>query len=260
MTPREPLPPRLPPEGTTNVLFQSFRTGIALRELMRTAVEGTGVTGEEYGVLGVLQLLPRSHPDRVRGRARHPADHRVASRRPLPPGRPGRADAEPGRRALLPPPPDEEGRQDRRDRSGLELQRSSVRWGRCPSSRSPRSGLAGRSRRRRNELLADPVSGYHLNWSISLLIRSYLMRALSHPFPGLVLGIAWARRPPPLQVVAKHPRRHAAARLSKRTGRVTNFVSHTVSVVDPKRNRVLGKPIRLDSEPCGIVAGSLWIL
>jgi DNA-binding MarR family transcriptional regulator len=62
MTPREPLPPRLPPEGTTNVLFQSFRTGIAMRELMRTAVEGTGVSGEEYGVLGVLHFFPDRTP------------------------------------------------------------------------------------------------------------------------------------------------------------------------------------------------------
>ena len=41
---------------------------------------------------------------------------------------------------------------------------------------------------------------------------------------------------------------------------VTNFVSNTVSVVDPVRNRVVGKPIKVDSEPCGIVAGagSVW--
>jgi len=62
MAAREPLPPRLPPEGTTNVLFQSFRTQVALRELMRTAVEGTGVTGEEYGVLGVIHFFPDRTP------------------------------------------------------------------------------------------------------------------------------------------------------------------------------------------------------
>ena len=62
MAPRKPLPPRVPPEGTSNVLFQSFRTGIALRELMRSAVEGTGVTSEEYGVLGVLHVFPDRTP------------------------------------------------------------------------------------------------------------------------------------------------------------------------------------------------------
>lgn len=62
MTPREPLPPRLPPEGTTNVLFQNLRTGIALRELMKPVFEGTGVSGEEYGVLGVLHFFPDRTP------------------------------------------------------------------------------------------------------------------------------------------------------------------------------------------------------
>jgi len=61
MAPRE-LPPRLPPEGTANVLFQNFRTGIAIRELMRTVWEGSGVTGEEYGVLGVLHFFPDRTP------------------------------------------------------------------------------------------------------------------------------------------------------------------------------------------------------
>lgn len=62
MAPREPLPPRLPPEGTRNVLFQSGRTGAALRDLMATAVAGTGVTSEEYGVLGVLHFFPDRTP------------------------------------------------------------------------------------------------------------------------------------------------------------------------------------------------------
>src|SRR5262245_13911517 len=62
MTPREPLPSRLPPEGTTNVLFQSFRTLAAVRELFQTALEGTGVTGEEYAVLGVLHFFPDRTP------------------------------------------------------------------------------------------------------------------------------------------------------------------------------------------------------
>ena len=74
-------------------------------------------------------------------------------------------------------------------------------------------------------------------------------------------GMAGAQATAP-QVVAKirvgtHPCSAVEA-----NGRlwVTNFVSHTVSVVDPKRNRVLGKPIKVDSEPCGIVAGagSVW--
>ena len=62
MTTREPLPPRLPPEGTANVLFQSFRTQMALRELMKPVFEGTGITGEEYGVLGVLHFFPERTP------------------------------------------------------------------------------------------------------------------------------------------------------------------------------------------------------
>jgi DNA-binding MarR family transcriptional regulator len=35
---------------------------MALRELMKTALEGTGVTGEEYGVLGVLHFFPDRTP------------------------------------------------------------------------------------------------------------------------------------------------------------------------------------------------------
>lgn len=62
MTTREPLPPRLPPEGTANVLFQNLRTGIAVRELMKPVFEGTGVSGEEYGVLGVLHFFPDRTP------------------------------------------------------------------------------------------------------------------------------------------------------------------------------------------------------
>jgi DNA-binding MarR family transcriptional regulator len=58
----EPLPPRLPPEGTANVLFQNFRTAIAVRELMRPVFAGTGVSGEEYGVLGVLHFFPGRTP------------------------------------------------------------------------------------------------------------------------------------------------------------------------------------------------------
>jgi DNA-binding MarR family transcriptional regulator len=43
-------------------MFQSFRTGMAIRELTRSAVEGTGVNGEEYGVLGVVHFFPDRTP------------------------------------------------------------------------------------------------------------------------------------------------------------------------------------------------------
>jgi DNA-binding MarR family transcriptional regulator len=56
------LPSRLPPSGSPNVLFQQFRTGVAIRELMQEAVAGTGVTGEEYGVLGVIAFFPGRTP------------------------------------------------------------------------------------------------------------------------------------------------------------------------------------------------------
>ena len=56
------LPERLPPAGSPNVLFQQFRTGIAVRELMQEAIAGTGVTGEEYGVLGVITFFPGRTP------------------------------------------------------------------------------------------------------------------------------------------------------------------------------------------------------
>jgi len=67
MAPRDPLPPRLPPEGKANVLFQNFRTGIALRELMKPVFEGMGVSGEEYGVLGVLHFFPDRTPTELSG-------------------------------------------------------------------------------------------------------------------------------------------------------------------------------------------------
>ena len=44
------------------MLFQSFRTQMALRELMRPAFEEADVTGEEYGVLGVLHFFPDRTP------------------------------------------------------------------------------------------------------------------------------------------------------------------------------------------------------
>lgn len=67
MNARKPLPSRLPPEGTSNVLFQNFRTAQALRELTRPAFEGSGVSGEEYGVLGVLHFFPDRTPTELAG-------------------------------------------------------------------------------------------------------------------------------------------------------------------------------------------------
>jgi DNA-binding MarR family transcriptional regulator len=56
---------RLPPEGSPNVLFQSFRTGHAVRDLMVEATTGTGVTGDEYAVLGAIQFFPDHTPTKV---------------------------------------------------------------------------------------------------------------------------------------------------------------------------------------------------
>jgi DNA-binding MarR family transcriptional regulator len=61
---REPLP-RLPPEGTANVLFQSYRTNAAIRELMQGVYAGTGVSGEEYGILGVVHFFPDRTPSEL---------------------------------------------------------------------------------------------------------------------------------------------------------------------------------------------------
>jgi len=58
---RDPLP-RLPAEGTANVLFQSFRTQTAIRELMQGVLAGTGVSGEEYAILGVVHFFPDRTP------------------------------------------------------------------------------------------------------------------------------------------------------------------------------------------------------
>ena len=56
------LPPRLPPAGTDNVLFQHFRTTVAVRELMQGVWAGTGITGEQYGLLGVVHFFPDRTP------------------------------------------------------------------------------------------------------------------------------------------------------------------------------------------------------
>ncbi len=56
------LPPRLPPAGTENVLFQHSRTTAAVRELMHGVLADTGITGEQYGVLGVVHFFPDRTP------------------------------------------------------------------------------------------------------------------------------------------------------------------------------------------------------
>ena len=48
---------RLPLRGGDNVLFQLFRTHHALRPHMARVVEGTGVSPDEYGVLGAVGFL-----------------------------------------------------------------------------------------------------------------------------------------------------------------------------------------------------------
>src|SRR4051794_4050551 len=61
MSARE-LPPRLPPAGTENVLFQHYRTGMAVREVMQYALADTGITGEQYALLGVVHFFPGRTP------------------------------------------------------------------------------------------------------------------------------------------------------------------------------------------------------
>jgi DNA-binding MarR family transcriptional regulator len=56
------LPPRLPPAGGDNVLFQHYRTTAAVRLVMQYAIEGTGVNGEEYAILGVVHYFPDRTP------------------------------------------------------------------------------------------------------------------------------------------------------------------------------------------------------
>src|SRR4051812_50021540 len=101
---RDPLP-RLPPEGTANVLFQSFRTQAAIRELMQGVLAGTGVSGEEYAILGVVHFFPDRTPTELAGALGIPPtsvsrqgaallEKRLRPRRPQPGG--GPADPRPG--------------------------------------------------------------------------------------------------------------------------------------------------------------------
>src|SRR4051794_10312033 len=61
---REPIG-RRPPLGTANVLFQAYRTQVAIRELMRGVYEGTDVTGEEYAILGLVHFFPDRTPTEI---------------------------------------------------------------------------------------------------------------------------------------------------------------------------------------------------
>jgi DNA-binding MarR family transcriptional regulator len=65
VTPRAPRADRLPPRESDNVLFQLFRTQQALRPHMARVVEGTGVSPDEYGVLGVIGLLGPVTPTEI---------------------------------------------------------------------------------------------------------------------------------------------------------------------------------------------------
>jgi DNA-binding MarR family transcriptional regulator len=58
---------RLPREGD-NVLLQMFRTGLPLRELMARAVRGTGVTADDYAVLGVVGAFGPISPSELAAR------------------------------------------------------------------------------------------------------------------------------------------------------------------------------------------------
>jgi DNA-binding MarR family transcriptional regulator len=51
-----------------NVLLQMFRTGLPLRELMARAVAGTGVTADEYAVLGVVGAFGPIAPSELSAR------------------------------------------------------------------------------------------------------------------------------------------------------------------------------------------------
>jgi DNA-binding MarR family transcriptional regulator len=55
-----------------NVLLQMFRTVQAVRELMLQAVAGTGITADEYAVLGVIGVLRSVSPTELATRLRVP--------------------------------------------------------------------------------------------------------------------------------------------------------------------------------------------
>jgi DNA-binding MarR family transcriptional regulator len=55
-----------------NVLLQMFRTTQAVRELMAAAVAGTGITSEQYAVLGAIATLRSVSPTELATRLRVP--------------------------------------------------------------------------------------------------------------------------------------------------------------------------------------------
>ncbi|HEX9415703.1 MAG TPA: MarR family transcriptional regulator [Gaiellaceae bacterium] len=55
-----------------NVLLQMFRTGEAVRELMAGAVAGTGITSNEYAVLGAIASLRSVSPTELASLLRVP--------------------------------------------------------------------------------------------------------------------------------------------------------------------------------------------
>ena len=132
---REPLP-RLPAEGTANVLFQRFRTQTAIRELMQGVIAGTGVSGEEYAILGVVHFFPDRTPTELAARARHPADIGFAPGRRAPRQEAGRAPPNPedGRSYLL--RTTAEGQQGRADDRAADRRARPGDSARSPTSRS----------------------------------------------------------------------------------------------------------------------------
>jgi DNA-binding MarR family transcriptional regulator len=55
-----------------NVLLQMFRTSQAVRELMLEAVEGTGITADEYAVLGLIGVMRSVSPTDLADQLRVP--------------------------------------------------------------------------------------------------------------------------------------------------------------------------------------------
>ena len=92
---------RLPPRESDNVLFQLFRTQHALRPHMARVVEGTGVSADEYGVLGVVGFLRPDHAHRPRAEARPAAHDRLGLCGAVPRARPRPPATQPCGRALV---------------------------------------------------------------------------------------------------------------------------------------------------------------
>ena len=56
-----------------NVMFQFFRTGQALRQLLTRVVDGTGISGEEYGFLSAVLTAGPITPSELAERINMPA-------------------------------------------------------------------------------------------------------------------------------------------------------------------------------------------